>query len=442
MIDNTLDYIIARKGEIMLATLFVSLLIFMFLSVPIAASIGFASFAALVVGGSLPVVVVIQRMFTGLDSTVLLAIPMFIFAGRIMSEGGISKRIIDLSYSVVGWVPGSLGIVTVLSCMFFAAISGSAPATVAAIGGIMVPTMIDDGYPPGFAAALVAGGGVIGCIIPPSIPFVNYALITGVSVGDLFMSGVVPGLMMGISLIIPTIYMSVKNKWGRELEKFSVIKFFIALKNSALGILMPVIILGGIYSGLFTPTEAAAVACVYGMIVCMLIYKELDIKYLPNVTFDSAKISATILFIVATANSFAYLVSVLQVPQLLMNYVTAFTTNEYIILIIINVMLLINGCFMEETATTFIYTPILFPLVTAVGINPIHFGTIMVMNMTIGLITPPLGINLFVAAGIDKRASFNSICQNIFPFFIGEVIVLFLVTFIPNLALGLISLFQ
>jgi len=410
-------------------------------SVPIAASIGFASFAALAVGSSSPLVVVIQRMFTGLDSTVLLAIPMFIFAGRIMSEGGISKRIIDLSYSVVGWIPGSLGIFTVLSCMFFAAISGSAPATVAAIGGIMVPTMIDDGYPAGFAAALVAAGGVIGCIIPPSIPFVNYGLITGVSVGDLFMSGFVPGVLMGFALIVPTVYLAVKNKWGRELEKFSIKKFLVALKNSLLGILMPVIILGGIYSGIFTPTEAAAVACVYGMVVCLFIYKELDIKDLPTVTFDSTKTAATILFIVGTANSFAYLVSILQVPQLLMNFVTEFTTNKYIILLIINVILLINGCFMEETATTFIYTPILFPLVTAVGVNPIHFGTIMVMNMTIGLITPPLGINLFVAQGIDKRASFNAICANIMPLFIGEVIVLFLVTYIPNLALGLLSLF-
>jgi len=425
----------------MLAILFISLLIFMMFSVPIAASIGFASFAALAVGSSSPLVVVIQRMFTGLDSTVLLAIPMFIFAGRIMSEGGISKRIIDLSYSVVGWIPGSLGIVTVLSCMFFAAISGSAPATVAAIGGIMVPTMIDDGYPAGFAAALVAAGGVIGCIIPPSIPFVNYGLITGVSVGDLFMSGFVPGVLMGFALIVPTVYLAVKNKWGRELEKFSIKKFLVALKNSLLGILMPVIILGGIYSGIFTPTEAAAVACVYGMVVCLFIYKELDIKDLPTVTFDSTKTAATILFIVGTANSFAYLVSILQVPQLLMNFVTEFTTNKYIILLIINVILLINGCFMEETATTFIYTPILFPLVTAVGVNPIHFGTIMVMNMTIGLITPPLGINLFVAQGIDKRASFNAICANIMPLFIGEVIVLFLVTYIPNLALGLLSLF-
>jgi len=305
----------------------------------------------------------------------------------------------------------------------------------------MVPTMIDDGYPAGFAAALVAAGGVIGCIIPPSIPFVNYGLITGVSVGDLFMSGFVPGVLMGFALIVPTVYLAVKNKWGRELEKFSIKKFLVALKNSLLGILMPVIILGGIYSGIFTPTEAAAVACVYGMVVCLFIYKELDIKDLPTVTFDSTKTAATILFIVGTANSFAYLVSILQVPQLLMNFVTEFTTNKYIILLIINVILLINGCFMEETATTFIYTPILFPLVTAVGVNPIHFGTIMVMNMTIGLITPPLGINLFVAQGIDKRASFNAICANIMPLFIGEVIVLFLVTYIPNLALGLLSLF-
>lgn len=425
----------------MLATLFISLIVFMIFNVPIAASIGFASFAALAVGQTAPLLVVVQRMFTGLDSTVLLAIPMFIFAGRIMSDGGISKRIIDLSYSVVGWIPGSLGIVTVISCMFFAAISGSAPATVAAIGGIMVPTMIDDGYPAGFSAALVAAGGVIGCIIPPSIPFVNYGLITGVSVGDLFMSGFVPGMMMGSALIIPTVFLAVKNKWGRNLVKFNIKKFLVALKNSILGILMPVIILGGIYSGLFTPTEAAAVACVYGMIVCMFIYKEISIKNLPNITFDSAKTAATILFIVASANSFAYIISTLQVPQMLTAWVTSITTNKYIILFLINIILLINGCFMEETATTFIYTPMLFPLVTAVGVSPIHFGTIMVMNMTIGLITPPLGINLFVAQGIDKRATFSAICKNVIPLFLGETLILFLVTYIPQIALFLVDLF-
>jgi len=423
----------------MLAILFVSLLVLMVFNVPIAASIGFASFAALTVGQTAPLLVVVQRMFTGLDSTVLLAIPMFIFAGRIMSDGGISKRIIDLSYSVVGWIPGSLGIVTVISCMFFAAISGSAPATVAAIGGIMVPTMIDDGYPAGFAAALVAAGGVIGCIIPPSIPFVNYGLITGVSVGDLFMAGFVPGIMMGIALIIPTVFLSIKNKWGRNLVKFNFKQFFIALKNSILGILMPVIILGGIYSGWFTPTEAASVACVYGIIVSIFIYKEISFKELPDVTFDSAKTAATILFIVATANSFAYIISTLQVPQMLTLWVTSFTTSKYIILLLINVILLINGCFMEETATTFIYAPMLFPLVTSVGVNPIHFGVIMVMNMTIGLITPPLGINLFVAQGLDKRASFSAICKNVMPLFIAETIVLLLVTFIPDLSLWLVN---
>lgn len=425
----------------MLATLFISLLVFMLFNVPIAASIGFASFAALAAGQTAPLLVVVQRMFTGLDSTVLLAIPMFIFAGRIMSDGGISKRIIDLSYSVVGWIPGSLGIVTVISCMFFAAISGSAPATVAAIGGIMVPTMIDDGYPAGFAAALVAAGGVIGCIIPPSIPFVNYGLITGVSVGDLFMSGFVPGILMGFALIVPTVYLAVKNKWGRSLVKFDVKKFLVALKNSILGILMPVIILGGIYSGLFTPTEAAAVACVYGMIVCIFVYKEIGIKDLPNITYDSAKTAATILFIVGSANSFAYIISTLQVPQMLTAWVTSITTNKYVILLLINIILLINGCFMEETATTFIYTPMLFPLVQAVGVNPIHFGTIMVMNMTIGLITPPLGINLFVAQGIDKRATFSAICKNVVPLFLGETLILFLVTYIPQIALYLVEVF-
>lgn len=411
----------------------------MALSIPIAVSLGFASMAAFAYDGS-PVWVVAQRMFTGLDSTVLLAIPLFIFAGVVMSRGGISKRITDLSYELVGFIPGSLAMVTVISCMFFAAISGSAPATVAAIGGIMVPTMIDDGYPAGFAAALAAAAGTIGCIIPPSIPFVNYSMLAGTSVADMFTSGILPGILMGLVLCIISFIFSVKYKWGRELRKFNFKTFMPAFKGAFLALLMPVIILGGIYGGAFTPTEAAGVAGFYGIVVAFCVYRELNISDLPKIAFQSAVTSGMILFIIATANSFAWIITTEQLPAMLVNWATGFTDSPVVILLLINVLLLINGCFMEETATTFIFTPILLPLALAFGVDPVHFGCIMVINMTLGLLTPPLGINLFVAKGLDARIEFNQIVKWVMPLFGGLVVVLFLVTYIPDLALFLVRL--
>ena len=247
----------------MVAVLFISLIIFMALGVPIAASIGFATLASMISGGSGNLFLVAQKMITAMDSTTLLAIPLFILAGAIMGKGGISKRIIDLSYELFGWIPGSLGIVCVVSCMFFAALSGSSPATVAAIGGIMVPAMIDDGYPAGFSCSVAAAGGIIGCIIPPSIPFVNYGLITGESVGDLFAGGILPGILMGVSLCVIIAIKAKKHGWGTTTKGINLRNLGKAFLNSILALLMPVIILGGIYGGFFTPTEAAAVACIH-----------------------------------------------------------------------------------------------------------------------------------------------------------------------------------
>lgn len=425
----------------MVATLFVSLILLMFIGVPIAVSIGFSALAAIAAGGNIAqMFLVAQKMVTAIDSTTLLAIPLFVFAGVIMGKGGISKQIVDLSYETFGWIPGSLGIVTVVACMFFAAISGSAPATVAAIGGIMIPAMIDDGYPAGFAAAVSASAGIIGCIIPPSIPFVNYALITGESVSKLFAAGVMPGILMGIVLCVMVSLMAQKHGWGSRKSGIELKSVFIAFKKAIWAILMPVIILGGIYGGLFTPTEAAAVACVYGFLVACFVYKGIKIRDMYNISFESVTTSAMILFIVATANAFSNIITTQQVPAKLSRLVLSWTDNWIIILLLINVILLINGCFMETTASTFIYTPILFPLIIALGINPIQFGVILVLNMTMGLITPPLGINLFVANGIDKRVNFGEQVKYVIPFFLGLVIVLMLVSYVPGISLWLVSM--
>ena len=426
----------------MVAVLFISLIIFMALGVPIAASIGFSTLASMISGGSGNLFLVAQKMITAMDSTTLLAIPLFILAGAIMGKGGISKRIIDLSYELFGWIPGSLGIVCVVSCMFFAALSGSSPATVAAIGGIMVPAMIDDGYPAGFSCSVAAAGGIIGCIIPPSIPFVNYGLITGESVGDLFAGGILPGILMGVSLCVIIAIKAKKHGWGTTTKGINLRNLGKAFVNSILALLMPVIILGGIYGGFFTPTEAAAVACVYGLIVACLVYRTVKFKDLYAIGFDAALTAAMILFIVGTANAFSNIVTTQQVPAKLTNLIQGVTDSKYIVLLLINIILLINGCFMEETATTFIYTPILYPLICSYGIDPVQFGVIMVMNMTMGLITPPLGINLFVAAGIDKRGTFKETIKYIWPLFGVLVIVLMLVTYIPGISLSFVKLFS
>lgn len=425
----------------MVATLFISLIILMFVGVPIAASIGFAALASMIAGGETSTLFTLaQKMITALDSTTLIAIPLFVLAGAIMGKGGISKRIIDLSYEIFGWLPGSLGVVTVVACMFFAALSGSSPATVAAIGGIMVPAMIEDGYPAGFSAAIAASGGIIGCIIPPSIPFVNYGLITGTSVGDLFAGGIVPGILMGVSLCVLVSVKATRNHWGSRTNGINFKKLWDAFKKAVLALLMPLIILGGIYGGFFTPTEAAGVACVYGMVVALFIYRTIKLKDLYEIAFDAALTSAMIMFIVAAANGFSHIVTTQQVPVMLANAVLGLTTNKNVVLLLINILLLINGCFMEETATTFIYTPILFPLITQMGVDPVHFGVIMVMNMTMGLITPPLGINLFVAAGLDTRVKFSDILKHILPPFLVLVVVLMLVTYVPDIALCMVKL--
>lgn len=423
-----------------IAVLFISLAIFIVIGAPIAVCIGFAPIAALVADGqAAQLFVAAQRMVTAVDSTVLLAIPLFVLAGVVMGRGGISSQIVNLCYELFGWMPGSLGVVTVVACMFFAAISGSAPATVAAIGGIMIPQMIDDGYPAGFSAALAASGGIIGCIIPPSIPFVNYALITGESVSDLFAAGVVPGILMGVILCAWTVYLANKNGWGTRKKGVELRGVWKAFWQAIWAILMPVIILGGIYSGLFTPTEAAAVAAVYGIIVSLFIYRGIKVTDLMNLGFEAVRTSAMIMFIVATANIFSFVVTRQQVPAKLSSLVLGVTDNWVIILLIINIILLINGCFMETTASTYIYTPILFPLVSALGYNPVQFGVVMVMNLTMGLITPPLGINLFVAQGIDKRVTFGEQVKQVMPMFLLLCVILFLVTYVPEISLCLIS---
>ncbi len=413
---------------VLLATLFIMII----LNVPIGVCLGFAAIATFFYIGTVDLMVVVQRMFRSIDSTTLLAIPLFIFAGKVMERGGISQRLVDFAYSVVGWIPGSLAIVTVISCMFFAAISGSAPATVIAIGSVMAPMMIKDGYSPNFAVTVAAAAGCIGVIIPPSIPFVNYAVLTGVSISDMFIAGIIPGLLMGFVLIGYCFYKAKKEGWGKEVQKFSLKKALVALRRSILALLMPIIILGGIYSGLFTPTEAAGVASVYGIVVGF-IYKELKIKELPKVAYLGGRTNAMIMLIIGTAGIFSWILTTQQVPLHLSNFILSITDSPILIMLLINLILLINGCFMELTASTFIYVPIMYPIAVAAGIDPIQFGVVVIMNMTLGLLTPPLGVNLFIAKGTSRLADFGGVCRAVVPMFVWLIVVLMACTFIPAL---------
>lgn len=421
----------------MSATLFISMITLLALNVPLAIGIAFASIIAIVFASDVPSFVAVQRIFTGLDSFTIMAIPFFVLAGKIMEKGGISQRLIGLAASIVGSTTGGLAIIAVLASMFFAAISGSAPATVVAIGSIMVPAMVKAGYEKGFSIALMATAGTIGVIIPPSIPFITYGITANVSIGDLFIAGVLPGILIGVSLMIYSYIYSKKHGY-RGGEKTSFKRFFTQLKISILGVLMPVIILGGIYGGIFTPTESGAIACVYGLIVSFFFYKELKLSDLKGLFVESGYISAMILLIMAAANIMSWILTAEQVPNKVAAMVGPLATDGIMLLIIINIILLILGTFLELNAAIIIVVPILLPLLAQFDINLVHFGVIMIVNMAIGLLTPPLGVNLFVAKTLGD-ISFNTIVRRVVPLLIVVIVDLILITFIPKISMFLLE---
>ncbi|ALS23705.1 TRAP transporter large permease [Paenibacillus naphthalenovorans] len=421
----------------MSATLFVSMLTLLALNVPLAIVIAFASIIAILFASDVPSFVAVQRIFTGLDSFTIMAIPFFVIAGKIMEKGGISQRLIGLAASIVGSTTGGLAIIAILASMFFAAISGSAPATVIAIGSLMVPAMVKAGYEKGFSIALMATAGTIGVILPPSIPFITYGITANVSIGDLFIAGVIPGILIGISLMIYSYFYSKKHGY-RGGEKTSFSRFIKQLKVSILGVLMPVIILGGIYGGIFTPTESGAIACVYGLIVSFFVYKELKLSDLKGIFVESGYISAMILLIMAAANIMSWILTAEQVPNKVAEIVGPYATNGIMLLIIINIVLLILGTFLELNAAIIILVPILLPLLAQFDINLVHFGVIMIVNLAIGLLTPPLGVNLFVAKTLGD-ISFNMILRRVVPLLVVVLIDLILITFIPKISMFLLG---
>ncbi|GAA0181452.1 hypothetical protein SH2C18_39840 [Clostridium sediminicola] len=419
-----------------IALLFGSFILFLILSVPIAVSLGLASVVTIYGVNPISVEAFTQTMIQGLNSFPLMAVPLFTFAGDIMGRGGISKRLLGVAGLFFGRMTGGLGIVSIVTCLFFAAISGTGSATVAAIGVIMIPAMVAKGYDKPFAGALCATAGTVGTLIPPSICMVVYAISANVSVTGMFTAGIGPGLLVGLGLILYTVYMAVKNGWKGDDHKYTgkeVVKIFI---DAIPALMVPVIILGGIYGGVFTPTEAAAVACVYGIIVSVFWYKEVKIKDLPFIGFNSCLLCAAVIVIIGISSGFGRILTITQVPVQIANAILAVTSNKIVILLLINALLLVVGTFMETNAAIIILVPILLPVVVALGVNPVHFGLIMVLNLAIGFITPPLGANLFMACQISD-IKFDVLAKAILPWIAVMIIVLLMVTYIPAISLTL-----
>lgn len=410
--------------------LFSILFMLLFIGVPIAICLGIAAAITMVVSGNLQYLTAIPtRMFTQMDNFTLMAVPFFILAGNIMAKGGISERLIGFFELILKKLPGRLACISVVSSGFFGAISGSNPATVAAIGGITSPRMVEKGYPRDKVAAVAASSGTLGVVIPPSIPMVTYAVTAGVSITSMFEAGWVPGIMLIIGLCMANIIMCRKYD-SADNTKYKPKEYILRFKEAFLALLMPVIILGGIYSGIFTPTESAAVACVYALIISCFVFKELDFKGIYSVLVDSCISSAVVLFIVSMSQPFAWFMTSENIPAMISESVMNAFNNKLVLLLMMNFLLLFLGMFLETQSIILLVTPILLPMAAAIGLSPIALGLIIIVNTSIGMITPPMAVNLFVATGICKT-TIGAVSKKIIPYLILEFGILLLYTYIP-----------
>lgn len=420
----------------MIATLFVTFILLLACSFPIAVSQSFASMFLIFGDAPLSLESFTKAIMSGFSSFTLVAIPLFTFAGDIMGKGGISKRLINVAKLSLGNRTGGLGIVSIVACMIFAAISGTGSATVAAIGLIMIPEMLEAGYDRAYSASLVATAGTIGTIIPPSICMVVYAIAAGCSVTAMFTTGFPVGILVGAVLCIYCALSCRKRGYKPVYVKYTAKDWIKTIVEAIPSFLVPVIILGGIYGGIFTPTEAAAAGCVLGVIISVFVYKEVKLSDIPYMAFRSVIISAPVMFIIGVSTGFGRVLAITQMPSMIAEGILGITSNSVLLLILINLLLLLVGTFMETNAAIIILTPILLPIVTALGINPIHFGMIMILNLAIGFITPPLGANLFMASEIS-RVKFETLAKTIWPWIGAMIVVLIIITYIPQISLFL-----
>jgi C4-dicarboxylate transporter DctM subunit len=415
--------------------LFALLFALMFIGVPIAISLGLAGSMTIMFFSNDSVRSLAIKLFETSEHYTLLAIPFFLLAGAFMTTGGVARRLIDFANACVGHIRGGLAIGAVLACMLFAALSGSSPATVAAVGSIAIAGMVRSGYPQAFGAGIVTNAGTLGILIPPSVVMVVYAAATEQSVGKLFMAGVVPGILLGLVLMVAIYIVAVKKNLP-AMPRASLREWLRSGREAMWGLLLMVIILGGIYSGMFTPTEAAAVAAVYSAFIAIFVYKDLTFKQVPHVILDSGKLGIMLMFIIANAMLFAHVLTTEQIPQQITGMVMGMGLEPWQFLLVVNIVLLIAGAFMEPSAVILILAPILFPIAMQLGIDPIHLGIIMVVNMEIGLITPPVGLNLFVTSAVTGM-TVPQVIRAAMPWLCLLLGFLVLVTYVPSISLGL-----
>lgn len=419
-------------------SLFGIFFVLLFIGVPIGYAIGIATVITIAVFTPLSPMIIAQNAIAGVDSFPLLAIPFFMLAGNLMRSGGIARRLVDFFQSIIGHVTGGLGMVTIVVCMFFAAISGSAVATVSAVGAFMIPEMVKHGYSKSFAAAITAAAGTIGVIIPPSIPFVIYGVVANASITKMFTAGILPGVLMGVALMIVCYIVSKENGYVGSDERKSAKEIWTAFKEAFWAILSPVIILGGIYSGIFTPTEAAVVSVVYSLIVGVFIYKELDYKETYAAFRDAIDVNGATTFMIGLSAAFAVLLTLEKIPLKIAMFITGLSDNGIIILLLINAFLLLVGMFIDNIPATIILSPILLPVAVKLGMDPITFGVMLTMNLAIGFCTPPYGINLFVASAISK-VDMGLLSRKILWPIIGLLAVLALVTYVDPVTMMFIK---
>lgn len=423
----------------MTALLFISMIVLLIVGVPIAFVLCGSSIIAILSTGDIHNAIVIQRMFSGSGSFTLLAIPFFVLAGSLMSSGGISKRLVNLCNSLFGHISGGLAMVAIITCAFFAAISGSSAATAAAVGTIIIPEMLKHKYDKDFAGATVASSAELGVIIPPSIGLIQYGVATGTSISDLFMAGFLPGIFICLVLCVVAHFLC--KKQGFEPSKKATRQEKIqAFKDAILAILMPVIILGGIYSGVFTPTEAAVIAVFYGLIVGVFVYKEIKLSDIPRILTDSAITMSTVLLIMSASTIFGWILTKLQIPQAVAKGFLGISASKYIFLLLVNVLLLFIGMFCEAGAAMVILAPLLAPVAQTLGIDLVHFGIIMMANLAIGMMTPPVGVNLYVVCDTAK-VKIEGMCPYLVKYFLALVAGVLIITYVPQLSLLLVNLF-
>ena len=419
----------------MAAVLFISFAVLLLLGVPVGFTIAIAAFITLV-AGDVPALMMVQRIFTAQDSFSLIAVPFFILAGDLMSKGAVSKVLVEFAESLLGWIRGGLTIVSVLAGMFFAAISGSGAATTAAVGATLIPELEKRGYHVDKSAALIAAAGTIGVVIPPSVPMVLYAVIAEQSVNTLFRNGFIPGITMGVILIVIALVEARKLNYpkGTPLSVKNVLRTFL---HAVWGILMPLIILGGIFSGYFTPSEAADVAVIYSILIGFFVYRDLTPKGLMEIMKNSAKTSSVIMLIIGFSGPFGWVLANWKIPEMISKAVLSVSSNTYIILFLIGLIILVAGVFMETSSAIILLTPVFLPLVKAMGVNLVHFGVVFAVGLAIGMITPPVAINLFVASGITGLPM-TKISKAIIPYLIGLIVVFFVILYPPLAFPGLI----